>query len=535
MFIFQDFGVHDWAARLPSATFAFIMAALIYLHMRRFRPGAPLLLGDGLRLRQVLTNLFSNAIKFTEEGYIRFGVSSSRMEQMVRIALFNGASSEVNNAMRVIFTLEDSGIGMNQEQIAQLFDEFSQADASTTRKFGGTGLGMAITSKLVKLMGGKIDVNSQLGKGSCFAVEIPFEVALFAETPLKERRKKMSNDDSLRGLRVLVAEDNPVNRLLAVELLAMKGVEAEIAENGREGIDKLQKLPSDFFKAVLMDLQMPVLDGYEASRIIRDDPKFDKLPIIVLSAHAINSEKNRFNQIGINGYITKPFDPEELWHTLLRAIGKSESPLGGLPLQSYPTDPEIVINGVNVHAGIKGAGGSHILYAKVIQETLNTYASGCNTLLEFAKHQQKERGLAYAHTLKGVFGSIGAEAMQNAMASIEDTFKAGADPYEQILALEESYAACMADLRGFINAAGTHKSEEKAVQKGNSGSDAAWLEQFRTFLERGDFEAVALWENNRGTLTGRLSPNVAIEISKAIRNFDFALALEHLDTDKIEQ
>ena len=496
---------------------------------------APLLIGDALRLRQVLINLFSNAIKFTEKGFVRFAVSSSKIENTVRVVLFDVSSSEEENTIRVVFTIEDSGIGMNKEQVALLFDEFSQADSSTTRIYGGTGLGMAIAWKLVMLMGGKIGVESQPGKGSCFTVEIPFEVALAGQNPLSDRRKRVENHDALRGLRVLLVEDNPVNRMLTVELLAMKGVVTDIAVNGEEAVRKLQSLPPDTFGAVLMDLQMPVLDGYETSRIIRNDPNFIALPIIALSAHVMSFEKERCSQIGITGYINKPFDPESLWRTLLRAIGANK-PLLALP-SSAPVQAalEIDINGLNIHEGIKRAGGDRTLYMKVVEEVLKNFSSGCDELLEFAKQGDDERGQAYAHNLRGVLGAIGATEMQNALASIEELFRTGSNPYERIFALVPPYSALLEALRGYLDAPGTPKAEKKALPNKKSKRDVAWLEVLRGYLAIGDFEAIDLWENNKDSLKEYFSAADVTKIGKAVHNFDFKIALDHLKTDEIDK
>jgi len=301
---------------------------------------APLLLGDALRLRQVLTNLLSNATKFTQKGFVRFGVASSHKE----------------NATCVVFTIEDSGIGMSDEQVARLFEKFMQADASITREYGGTGLGLAITGKLVALMGGTIEVKSQLSQGSCFTVEIPFARALVGENPLRERRSSVENFDELKGVRVLLVEDHPVNRKVASNALARAGVVVDIAENGELAVKKLQSLPPETYGAVLMDLQMPVMDGYEATEIIRKDRKFDLLPIIALSTRVMTFEKEKCFQIGMNGFINVPFDPIHLWQSLLRAIRKNTPYLVRNSLQamrqSIQIDPEMAIQGLHVHEGL---------------------------------------------------------------------------------------------------------------------------------------------------------------------------------------
>ncbi len=478
---------------------------------------APLLLGDALRLRQVLINLLSNAAKFTQEGFVRLGVTSCTTD----------------NTLRVVFSVQDSGIGMSAEQMSRLFEEFTQADASTTRQYGGTGLGMAIAGKLIALMGGRIDVKSQLGQGSCFTVEIPFEVALVGQAPLRERRQRIENYDALRGIRVLLVEDNPVNRLLAVEILAKKGVVTDIAENGEEAIRKLQSLPPETFRAMLLDLQMPVLDGYETSRIIRSDPKFDALPIIALSAHVMSFEKERCRQLGMNGYINKPFSPEELWTTLVRAMRKDETGRAVSSLQpvreSLQSMTELGINGVNLSAGIKRAGGDGTLYAKIVEEVLDNFASGCEDLLEFAVHKDSKSGQALAHELRGVLGALGAEALENALASIEEIFSNGADPCGQIQALVSPYADLMAALRGYLGTTG--KAPEPAGNQPHQESpvkDVTWLEALADHLGKGNFEAIEMWERNKILLGNHFTPAELAQINRALQQFDFACALECL-------
>ena len=482
----------------------------------------PLLVGDVLRLRQILTNLLSNAIKFTETGFVRFGVTSHHAE----------------NRIRVIFTVQDSGIGMSEEQMARLFEEFSQADASTTRQYGGTGLGMAIAWRLVALMGGTIDVTSQLAQGSCFTVAIPFEVALVGHLPLVERRRKIGEHDALRGMRVLLVEDNPVNRLLAIELLAMKGVVTDVAENGEEAVRLLQSQPPETFGVVLMDLQMPVLDGYETTRIIRSDPKFNELPIIALSAHVMSFEKERCSQLGMNGYINKPFNPEDLWRTLLRAFRKHE-PDEVLTHEQAVTEqqqivPEIGVSGVNLHEGIKRAGGDSTLYARVLEEVLKNFASGCADLLAFANQKDSKSGHALAHKLRGMLGTIGAEEMQEALASIEEMFRTGMDTCEQIQELVRPYASLMETLRGYVDTASAPEPEIHELPPPRPVVDLTWLAAFADHLGKGNFEAVELWESNQAALGDHFSPEEIEQISRALQQFDFACALACL-TSKDDQ
>jgi len=310
-------------------------------------PDAPLLLGDELRLRQILINLLSNATKFTQIGFVRFGITSVT----------------AGNFIRVIFTIADSGIGMNSKQISQLFKKFTQADASTTRKYGGTGLGLAIAGKLVTLMGGKIDVQSQIETGTCFTVEIPFEIARTKEIPLRKPRAP-ETFAPLQGLRILLVEDNPVNRRVAVNALEMIGMLPDTTENGEQAVKTLQSLPSETYKAVLMDLEMPVMDGYEAAQRIRADRRFDSLPIIALSTRVMDFEKERCNQVGMNACINVPFDPNDLWNSLLHMIVNNTLTVSNAqPVQpDRSTDSASTIQGLNFDEldsadGAKAIGG----------------------------------------------------------------------------------------------------------------------------------------------------------------------------------
>jgi CheY-like chemotaxis protein len=331
-------------------------------------------------------------------------------------------------------------------------------------------------------------------------------------------------------MRVLLVEDNPVNRRLIVELLAMKGVETDTAENGEQAVRMLQSRSHDTYGSVLMDLQMPVLDGYEASKIIRSDPKFDALPIIALSAHVLSTEKERCNRIGMNGYISKPFDPEYLWQTLLCAScnniiieGAPSLRQDWVPLQG---ERDIVINGLNLQDGLNRSGGDRTLYAKVVADVLGSCRDGCDDLLKHARQNDGERGSAQAHELKGVFGAIGAVEIQDAMASIEEIFRIGADPCPQILSLEKPYATLMEGLGMYLEAVGTAAQPDGSPsQDGAPLMDAAWIEAFTDHLGKGDFVAVELWESNKNRLGDRFSPADLEQIGRALQQFDFARAL----------
>jgi len=308
----------------------------------------------------------------------------------------------------------------------------------------------------------------------------------------------------------------------------------DLAGDGKEALDLLQGLPPPTYGAVLMDLEMPVLDRYEATRIIRSDSKFDALPIIALSSHALPAEKEQCRQIGMNGYINKPFNPELLWRTLLDAIRKNVVFSAGLSLppalEGLAVVPGVAINGVNLQEGLERTDGDPQLYAKVVAEIVGNFPWGCATLLEFARKKDAKGGQGYAHMLRGMFGAIAAEEMAKSLAVIEELFRSGRDPQAQIFALHASYEALMDALRGYLH---TAKTASFAVDDQGSESmaafDPAWFEAFTACLEKGDFKAVEQWENRKNTLLDRYSSRDLERIDRALQDFDFTLALTYLN------
>ena len=247
--------------------------------------------GDSLRLRQVLANLLSNAVKFTHQGGVTLTVS--------------------REGQTTLFTVADTGIGINPEQIARLFTPFEQADSSTTRKYGGTGLGLAISHNLATLMGGEITVQSVPDKGSSFTLRLPLPVSVPSIPAIAEHQHHaLPGAKRLAGLKVLAAEDVEVNRLILEDLLVHEGAQVQFAVNGKEALEQLEEAGVSSFDVVLMDIQMPVMDGHEAARRIRD--LSSGLPVIGLTAHALPEERQRCLDSGMLERVTKPVDIDTL-------------------------------------------------------------------------------------------------------------------------------------------------------------------------------------------------------------------------------
>lgn len=262
-------------------------------------------LGDSLRVRQIVTNLISNAIKFTDRGSVE-----------VRLAMAPKGSGKVDARIEV----RDTGAGIPAEKLGYIFEKFTQADSSTTRKYGGTGLGLAITRRLVEIHGGQVHVESELGKGSTFIVTLPFEMAaLPARTPRPAAAAAASAPGPKIAGRLLLVEDNLVNQKVVLAILRNKGYRIDIANDGQEALQKLEtaELP---YHLVLMDIQMPVLDGLEATLRLRRDPRWERLPVVAMTAHAMTGDKERCLQAGMNGYLSKPVQPAHLIATVERHL-----------------------------------------------------------------------------------------------------------------------------------------------------------------------------------------------------------------------
>ena len=269
------------------------------------------LLGDPLRVRQILANLLSNAIKFTERGSVRVAVTSTprsdrRLEVQIRVS--------------------DTGAGIPPEKLNTIFDKFTQADGSISRKYGGTGLGLAITRRLVEMHGGDIRVESQVGKGSTFTVKLPCEAAPAHGLDAAPARNDTAAEAAAQPsrARLLLVEDNLVNQKVVLAILRKKGYQIEVANDGREAITKLES-PAASYDLILMDVQMPVLDGLEATRMLRRNPRWESIPIIAMTAHAMNGDRERCLQAGMDAYISKPVQPAHLVATIEKHLSERAS------------------------------------------------------------------------------------------------------------------------------------------------------------------------------------------------------------------
>lgn len=351
------------------------------------------LIGDQVRLNQILTNLLGNAAKFTQSGTIG-----------IRVRLVE----EKQNRLWIEFQVHDTGIGISQEHLTLIFQHFKQAESSTHRQFGGTGLGLSIVKQLVELQGGTIKVESQPQKGSVFQLLLPFGESELAEQqqPLlqeQERERDPNELQRLKGLQVLVAEDNLVNQKLISRILDSWSCSYTIAGNGLEFLEKSRELEYDI---ILMDVHMPLLDGCEATKILRKEqgnPNREK-PIIALTAAALLDEKNRVFAAGMNEFLTKPFSPKLLCSMLLKYAPKQE-PVKLLRMNlSYLEE---------LSGGDRG----------FILEILNTFVDGLprdiQNLEEAGQKKEQETLSKIAHRLKSSLQMLGLEEARQEAAGLE--------------------------------------------------------------------------------------------------------------------
>jgi len=373
------------------------------------------LVGDPLRFGQILLNLASNAVKFTEAG---------------KITIKTEVSEEQGDQIILKVTVSDTGIGLTGEQIKKLFQSFTQADTSTTRKFGGTGLGLTISQKLVEMMGGEIWVESEPGVGSSFIFTVRFGRAEkgMVDEPQTTSDWKINSIEGLKGATVLLVEDNRINQKIAVQFLTRAGLNVTVAKNGLEAVEKTE---TGNYDAVLMDIQMPVMDGYEATRSIRNKIKKEELPIIAMTADAMSGDREKSLNVGMNDYLSKPINPDLLFRTLSKWISlKNRETITSINT-TEPDSPATTawsqlpehLPGIDIAAGLDKTGegsefyqellvgfySDHHLYDTEIEKALAT--DDINTVQRLT------------HTIKSVSQMLGAEALFKISQEFETAIK----------------------------------------------------------------------------------------------------------------
>ncbi|MBK83470.1 MAG: hypothetical protein CMD81_06525 [Gammaproteobacteria bacterium] len=395
-------------------------------------------IGDPGRLQQILTNLIGNAIKFTQKGSITINFELTRI-------------NEASDKLMFRCCVKDTGIGIDSSKLSSLFEAFTQENSSITRRFGGTGLGLAIVKNLCELMGGGISCSSTQGKGSQFEFSFLMRPSEYETTARKDTQKALNSEPQLQlatieGLKILVAEDNPVNQEVIKAILKQQGALPFIVENGLKAIEALKSQKEDtatHFRAILMDCEMPELDGKGATKRIRNGDAGElhkNIPIIALTAHAMNSEREACLEAGMNDYLSKPINTKALYAILSKQCHPQAS---AATLQksssANPNDAKAQVQTVrkatyfNLETALQNTGANYTLLDKVARKFQKRYSGGTAELQSLLDQNDQMSALRWVHELKGLATTLGAKDIKQNAHDIEESLANNTHTYKDLI------------------------------------------------------------------------------------------------------
>ncbi|WP_295444430.1 ATP-binding protein [uncultured Thiodictyon sp.] len=415
------FDLHALLERLRSLFAATALAKGLELVIE-VDPDVPrALLGDPLRLQQILSNLLSNALKFTERGQIRLRVSRQEGE---------------GSGVHLHWVVMDTGIGMDADTQARLFEPFTQGDRSIARRFGGTGLGLSISSCLAELMAGTLTVESQPGVGSSFTLDIELGVA--AAVPGTATEGAARPVPTLAGTRILVAEDQPLNQRVIGDMLRLLGVEVTLADHGGEALARLAETP---FDAVLMDIQMPEMDGLTATRRIRDDPAWADLPVIALTAGITEPERERMRAAGMTDLLAKPVTLGTLTATLGRWLNRPMATSAPPDIASL-AGGGVTVPGFDLQGLYQLTTDASRLY-DYLRQFADTIRDDAAAITAAVAQGATAAAQARTHRLKGAASLVGATRLVEAARALEETLQVEADSTTALASLRQAHAEAL--------------------------------------------------------------------------------------------
>lgn len=479
-------------------------------------PDLPALIGDPVRVTQVLMNLAANAVKFTQKGSVQ-----------IRVQLETAGDTH-----QLRCEVQDTGIGMTAEQQSRAFLPFEQADVSTTRRFGGTGLGLSVSRRLVELMGGQMGCTSEPGVGSTFWFSLPVQLAPIGHLHPASINQLDSRTSELPArapdeLRVLLVEDDVTNQEVAVELLALRGIRAEVAGNGQIAVEMAT---AQQFDLVLMDLQMPVMDGLAATRALRAMPDYQKTPILAMTASAYAEDRAACLAAGMNDFVAKPVQPKGLYATICQYTGVvlPQVSASAAVATAVPLTVLEPITGLFPSDGLRVTEGNQASYLRLLRRFASERGGDASQLRACVEHHQWADAHRLAHTLKGSAATVGARDLRRAAQEVEVQLRTAHAPSEALtqalVELDAAHATLFAGLR-------SHLPPETATPAQASVDWprlAAELPRLLTLLRNDDVEALHAFRLLAEPL--RAAAGSAYDaMEQAVEGFEFEAAVTRLE------
>ena len=486
-----------------------------------------ILIGDSLRLEQIMMNLIANAVKFTDAGNVHVMVSADEKQA---------------DSVTLTFSVTDTGIGMSAEHLGKLFQPFVQMDNSTSRKYGGTGLGLSISKYLVDQMGGTILVESEAGKGSKFAftlnfgyrdaTEIDSGIAIANNESIMSPSQFALVREKIGGSRILLVEDNFINQQVAEEILGNVGMLVDVAVNGQEAIDKVKQTDYDL---VLMDIQMPIMDGLEATKHIRQLPKCRELPVIAVTAHAMEGDKQLCIAAGMNDHVPKPIDKKQLFDAMIKWIPPKPSltipAIQKIHEHIGPYLPEALV-GIDIMAGVQRLDGNRTLYRSLLinfSQEFSQVAEQVKTCLIDGGTEEVATARRLVHSIKGMAGNLAAMELRKTALDLE---KAIAENKKALWHdLLNSFSQSIATVLDSIATLSKDNSEQVVEDAPKSSQELVEkLLELAEAIQKKRFRARKLLTPIKSIIGKSSNPETIELLASCIEQYDFDGAWQHLQT-----